>query len=126
MPIMATMVRGQPIDTGGTMPVVAPTGVLLGAQALASGGGVPLVATQGGPLAIMTRMSTINVLESQQKKSKALTILIMSMKDNVIPYIVDVEDPKLCWVLLQNMYEPKDRSKKIYLRNKFGLLQMSE
>ncbi len=112
---MATMVRGQLIDTGGTMPVVAPMGALLGAQALASGGGVPIVATQGGPLAIMTRMSNINVLESQQKKSKALTILIMFMKDNVIPYIFNVKDPKLCWSLLQNMYEPKDRSKKIYL-----------
>jgi hypothetical protein len=123
---METMVRGQPIHIGGTMPVVAPTRALLGAQALASGGGVPLVATQRGPPAIMTRMSNINVLESQQKKSKALTILIMSMKDNVIPYIFDVEDPKMCWSLLQNMYEPKVRSKKIYLRNKLGLLQMSE
>ncbi len=58
-------------------------------------------------------------------KRRALTILNMSMKDNVIPYIFDVEDPKLCRSLLQNMYEPKDRSKKIYLKNKLGLLQMS-
>jgi hypothetical protein len=55
------MARGQPIDTSGIVPVVAPTGGLLGAQALGSGGGVP-VATRGPP-AIMTKMSNINVLE---------------------------------------------------------------
>jgi hypothetical protein len=40
-------------------------GALLGAQTLASGGGVPLVATTGGLLAIMTRMSNIDILEFQ-------------------------------------------------------------
>lgn len=100
MPIVATMARGQPIDIGGPMLIVAPMGVLLKSQALVDGGGVPLMATIGGPPTIITRMFNINVLESQHKKSKALTIVIMSMKDNVISYIFYVEDPKLCQSML--------------------------
>jgi len=94
------MARGQPIDIGGPMLIVAPMGVLLKSQALVDGGGVPLMATIGGPPTIITRMFNINVLESQHKKSKALTIVIMSMKDNVISYIFYVEDPKLCQSML--------------------------
>jgi hypothetical protein len=63
------MVRGQLIDTSGFVSIVAPTRALLGTQALVGGGGVPLVATRRGPPAIMTKMSNINVLEFQQKKS---------------------------------------------------------
>jgi hypothetical protein len=45
--------------------VITQVGTLLGAQASACGGGVPLVATTWGPPTIMTRMSNIDILESQ-------------------------------------------------------------
>ncbi len=65
MPTVATMARGQPIDINNIVLVITQVGTLLGAQASACGGGVPLVATTWGPPTIMTRMSNIDILESQ-------------------------------------------------------------
>jgi hypothetical protein len=50
----------------------------------------------------------------------------MYVKENVVPYILDVGDPKLCWLLLCDIYKPKDISKVIYLENKLNLLWMLE
>jgi hypothetical protein len=50
----------------------------------------------------------------------------MYVKENVVPYILDVEDPKLCWSLLCDIHKPKDISKVIYLENKLNLLCMLE
>jgi hypothetical protein len=45
VPTVVTMARGQPINTSSIVPIVGPTGALLGAQALASGCDVPTVVT---------------------------------------------------------------------------------
>jgi hypothetical protein len=50
----------------------------------------------------------------------------MHVKENVVPYILDVEDPKLCWSLLCDIYKLKDISKVIYLKNKLNLLWLLE
>jgi len=55
------------------------------------------------------------LLEIEQCKSMAVVILIMFVKDQVISYLLDIDDPKVCWTLLQQMYEPKTRQEFFFL-----------
>jgi hypothetical protein len=36
-------------------------------------------------------------------KNKVMEILVMLVKDDIIPHIVDIENPQMCWTTLHNL-----------------------
>ncbi len=40
----------------------------------------------------------------QIQKSKALSMIALSVRDNIIPYIADISDPADCWNVLKNLF----------------------
>jgi hypothetical protein len=38
-------------------------------------------------------------------QDKAMAILVMSIKDELFPYIANVDDPKEVWNILKNLYD---------------------
>jgi hypothetical protein len=55
-----------------------------------------------------------------------MAILFMSMKDDVICYIVDQDDPSRCWTMLQNLFETKSTIRILFLLNKMHTMHMEE
>jgi hypothetical protein len=50
----------------------------------------------------------------------------MFVKDHVIPYLLDVDDPKVCCTLLQQMYEPKNMTRNFFLQSKLYQFRMDD
>lgn len=71
-----------------------------------------------------TDPAEIAALEIQKKK--ALTIIALSVKDNVIPYISHITEPDVCWKVLQDLYSNKTNSRKLLLKRKLTNLKMEE
>lgn len=46
--------------------------------------------------------------------------------DQVILYLLDVDDTKVCWTLLQQMYEPKNMAIIFFLRSKLYQFRMDD
>ncbi len=69
---------------------------------------------------------SLSLFEIEQCKSKALVILTMFVKDQVIPYLLDVDDPKVSWTLLHQMYEPKSMTRIFFLQSKLYQLKMDD
>ncbi|KAH9549520.1 hypothetical protein CY35_10G023900 [Sphagnum magellanicum] len=38
-------------------------------------------------------------------KYKALAIIVSSIRNELIPYVIDLDDPRTCWKTLQDLYE---------------------
>jgi hypothetical protein len=38
-------------------------------------------------------------------QDKAMAVLVMSIKDELFPYIANVDDPKEVWNILKNLYD---------------------
>ncbi len=66
------------------------------------------------------------LFEIEQCKNKVLVILIMFVKDHVLQYQLDVDDPKVCWTLLQQMYEPKNMTRNYFFGSKLYRLKMDD
>ncbi len=69
---------------------------------------------------------SLSLFDIEQCKSKALTILIMFVMDYVILYLLDVDDPKVCWTLIQQMYELKNMTRNFFLQSKLYQLRMDD
>jgi hypothetical protein len=59
-------------------------------------------------------------------KYKVLVIIITSIKDDIIPYVVDMEDPWICWKALQKLFEIHNVAYSLYLINKLLFIVMDE
>jgi hypothetical protein len=57
-------------------------------------------------------------------KYNALAIIIISMKDHIIPYVVDMEDPRTCWKALQDFFETHNDVHNFYIINKLLSIRM--
>ncbi len=55
-----------------------------------------------------------------------MAILFMSMKDDVICYIIDQDDPSWCWTMLQNLFETKNTTRTLFLLNKMHTMCIEE
>lgn len=71
-----------------------------------------------------TTQADIDALQIQ--KNKALSMITLSVKDNVIPYIANITEPDVCWNILKNLYPSKTNSRKLMLRRKLTNLEMEE
>ncbi len=50
----------------------------------------------------------------------------MFVMDYVILYLLDVDDPKVCWTLIQQMYELKNMTRNFFLQSKLYQLRMDD
>jgi hypothetical protein len=48
------------------------------------------------------------------------------MKDHIIPYVVDMEDPWTCWKTLQVLFETHNDVHNFYIINKLQSIRMEE
>ncbi len=53
-------------------------------------------------------MAQVPLSRGDDKKNQAIAIMLMSVKDDVISYIIDKDDPSRCWTTLQNLFETKN------------------
>jgi hypothetical protein len=61
-----------------------------------------------------------------RREQKALSIICLSVRDEVIPNIVNEVSPVDCWRKLTALYENRSTSRKILLKNKLSSLRMAE
>jgi hypothetical protein len=59
-------------------------------------------------------------------KYKVLAIIITSIKDGIIPYVVNMEDPRICWKALQELFEIHNVVYSLYLINRLLSIRMDE
>lgn len=86
---------------------------------------VALVATaQADGTVAPTTQADIDALKAL--KTKALTMIALSVRDNVIPYIANITEPDQCWQVLKDMYASGANSRKLLLRRKLTNLKMTE
>jgi hypothetical protein len=57
---------------------------------------------------------------------KALYIIKLSVKDQIIPYILNVKNPKACWDVLKRRFEITNNARRLAIRHKFSNLHMEE
>lgn len=55
-----------------------------------------------------------------------MAILFMSVKDDVICYIIDQDDPNRCCTMLQNVFETKNTTRTLFLLNKMHTMRIEE
>lgn len=67
-----------------------------------------------------------NIVAFQIQKDKALTMIALSIRDNVIPYIANITEPDECWALLKNLYASKTNSRKLMLMRRLTNLKMEK
>jgi len=60
---------------------------------------------------VATTQVPLNI--GDDKKNQALAIMFVSVKDDVICYIIDQDDASRCWTMLQNLFETKNTTKDI-------------
>lgn len=53
-------------------------------------------------------------------KKKALSMIALSVKDDVISYIINMTEFDLCWKTLKDLYSNTSNSRKLFLRNKLS------
>jgi hypothetical protein len=77
------------------------------------------VVVQSAPSAIAT-----TILD--RKKRRALAIICLSVKDEVIPHISNFTEPAGCWARLKELYDNNSTARKILLKNKLMNMRMQE
>lgn len=72
-------------------------------------------------------INIVNIMASQQHdKYKAMAVLIMSIKDNIIHHIANFDDPTQAWQALHNLFDNKNATLTMLLINQFHLTTMDE
>jgi len=61
-----------------------------------------------------------------KEQAKVKRILTESIKDNLIPYICELKTPKAIFDALTRLYESKNTSRKLTLRNQQQITKMSK
>jgi hypothetical protein len=61
-----------------------------------------------------------------RRRKKALAIICLSIRDEIIPFISSLSDPYICWTTLANLYENRSVGRKLLLKNKLQMIRMSE
>jgi len=67
-----------------------------------------------------------NARDLQSRKDKAMDIIIVFIKDDLITYVVDPIGPKECQKIFKNMYESQNVARALYLNNKLRVLKVGE
>ncbi len=75
---------------------------------------------------ISTEVVNLNREIHHDKKNKALMMMMMIVKDEIIPFITDVEELNVSWRTLQKLFGNQNVLKTLYLTNKHHSMQMEE
>jgi DNA/RNA endonuclease G (NUC1) len=65
-----------------------------------------------------------NARDLQSQKDKVMDIIIMFIKDDLIPYVANVVGPKECWKILKDLYESQNATQALYINNKLHVLKV--
>lgn len=68
----------------------------------------------------------VDVAALQELKNRALSMIALSVKDNVIPHIASITEPDQCWLVLKNLYASGTNSRKLMLKRRLANLRMEE
>ena len=63
---------------------------------------------------------------TDRQRNRAWSLLCLSVRDEVVPHIADIEDPEQVWRTLKSLYESSGNAKKLYLKSKLHRLRMEE
>lgn len=78
------------------------------------------------PAGTVAPIAQVDIDALQVLKNRALTLIALSVKDNVIPYIANITEPDECWKVLKDLYASGSNSRKRLLRRKLSNLRMDE
>lgn len=78
------------------------------------------------PVGTVAPTSQADIEALQIQKNKALSLIALSVKDNVIPHICHITEPDVCWNTLKRLYANKTNSRKLMLKRKLSNLKMEE
>jgi len=67
---------------------------------------------------------TIDMIK--RAKTKALSIIKLSVKDQIVPYILNIKNPKACWDVLKRRFEISNNARRLVVCHKFSNLHMEE
>ncbi len=81
------------------------------------------VATQTAPRVSRARAQDAT---TTKRKYKALAIIVSSIRDELIPYVVDLDDSQTCWKTLQYLYETHNAARSLYFNNKLLSVRIEE
>lgn len=68
----------------------------------------------------------VEIEKLESAKKRALTLIALSVKDSVIPFIANISEPDKCWRVLRDLYANNTNTRKLMLRRKLAVLKMSE
>ncbi len=57
---------------------------------------------------------------------KAFSIIKLSVKDQIVPYILNVKNPKKCWDVFKRCFEVSNNARRLAIHHKFSNLHMEE
>jgi transposase InsO family protein len=75
---------------------------------------------------VQSAPSTIAATILERKKKRALAIICLSVKDEVIPHVSNFTEPATCWARLKELYDNNSTARKILLKNKLMNMRMQE
>lgn len=78
------------------------------------------------PLGTLAPTTPAEIAALEALKKKALSMIALSVHDNVIPYIVNIKEPDVCWNKLKSLYANGTDSRKLMLRRRLANLRMDE
>jgi hypothetical protein len=53
-------------------------------------------------------------------------IIMMAVKDKIVPFIVDVKEPSVSWRTLQELFENQNVARTLYLTNMLHSMKLEE
>jgi hypothetical protein len=62
----------------------------------------------------------------RRTKMKFLSIIKLPIKDQIVPYIFNVKNPKECWDVLKKHFEVSNNAKRLAIHHKFSNLYIEE
>lgn len=67
-----------------------------------------------------------DLLVLQRQKTRAMRIMIGTVKDSILPHIMRIKDPRQMWNKLRSLYESKSTNRRLALKSQLYNLRMTE
>lgn len=61
-----------------------------------------------------------------RRQTRALSLLCLSVRDEVIPHICELQDPAAVWLTIRSLYETTGNARKLLLKSKLYSLKLEE
>ena len=107
--------------------VETPAPPAVAAPANAGGAAVAAPTNTGGVVAVAPAAGAPDAAALlKRKRKRALALICLSVRDEIIPFISSLTDPYVCWETLANLYENRSVGRKLLLRNKLQMIRMKE